>query len=89
MRNLFLLTILSLIAFPCFAWDGVDTETGGGVTIEKGNLVRTGRDIEVYDQDTGDYKTMDVQDINDTASGVEVEVYDTESGEYKTLEMED
>ena len=74
---------------PSFAWDGTDTETGQSVEIGKGNLVRPGRDIEVYDYGAGEYRDVTVESIRRYGSTVEVEVYDYESGEYRTLEMED
>ncbi|RWN65175.1 MAG: hypothetical protein EOR99_22905 [Mesorhizobium sp.] len=72
-----------------FAWDGTDTTTGESVEIGKGNLVRTGRDIEIFDGGSGEYRDVTVESIRRYGSTVEVEVYDTESGEYRTLEMED
>lgn len=82
--------IISLLA-PCLsnAWDGQDSETGASVEIEKGNLVREGSEIEYYDYNEGEYKNVEVQNIERNGSDVEVEVYDYESGEYRTLEMED
>ena len=72
-----------------FAWDGYDTETGESVSIEKGNLVRSGREIEIYDEAEGEYRTVTVEDINDIGGSVEIETYDYETGEYRTFEMED
>ncbi len=83
-----LLTLCLLIASPVFAWDGVDSETGSSVEIGKGNLVRPGQDIEVYDHDTGEYKDVTVEGVRGGLGSVEVEVYDNETGEYKTYEME-
>lgn len=83
-------TMMVLLAPPSLsAWDGSDTETGDSVTIEKGNLVRTGREIEIYDEANGEYRTMTVEGIYDTGVGVEIETYDYEAGEYRTFEMED
>jgi len=76
-------------AVPAFAWDGTDADTGGGVEIGKGNLVRTGRDIEIYDHESGEYRDVQVESMTSTGSGVEIEVYDYDSGEYRTIEMED
>ncbi|WP_260854797.1 DUF5334 domain-containing protein [Mesorhizobium amorphae] len=67
----------------------MDTSTGNQVEIERGNLVRSGNDIEVYDYGSGEYRDVSVEDINRHGSTVEVEVYDHQSGEYRTLEMED
>jgi hypothetical protein len=80
-----------LLLAPCLsnAWDGYDTETGASVQIEKGNMVREGSEIEYYDYNKGEYKNVEVQNIERSGSEVEVEIYDYESGEYGTLIMED
>lgn len=81
--------ILALIAPSIvYAWDGYDYESGSYVEIDKGNLVRPGQDIEIYDYGTGEYKDVEVQSIRGSGSGAEVEVYDYDKGEYRTLEME-
>lgn len=84
------LLFLLLIFFPhqSFAWDGYDSETGDYVEIEKGNLVRRGQDIEVYDHGSGEYKDVTVEGVREGIGSVEVEVYDYNKGEYKTYEME-
>lgn len=87
MKKLLLLS-LCLLSFPVIAWDGYDYETGSYIEIEKGNLVREGEDIEIYDYGTGEYKNVEVQDIDSFGSTVEVEVYDYDTGEYRTFEME-
>ena len=84
-----LTSLLSNPVFPCFAWDGYDHENSADVEIEKGNLVRSGNDIEFYDYGKGEYRQAEVQDINRYGSEVEVEVYDYQSGESRTLTMED
>lgn len=71
------------------ACGGTDTETGGSVEIESGNLVREGNDIELYDSEVGEYRDVTVENIRRYGSSVEVEVYDNDAGEYRTLEMED
>ncbi|WP_313606328.1 DUF5334 family protein [Rhizobium sp.] len=76
-------------AQPSFAWDGVDSETGQSVEIGKGNLVRSGSDIEIYDHGTGEHRDVEVQSIRRFGGSVEVEVYDYGTGEYRTLEMDD
>lgn len=79
----------SALCGPAHGWDGVDTSTGGSVEIGRGNLVRTGRAIEIYDYDSGQYRDVEVQSIQRSGGTVEVEVYDNESGESRVLEMED
>lgn len=85
-----MLTLLCL-SFPiasAVAWDGVDSGTGGSVEIGKGNLVRSGSSIEVFDHNSGEVRNVDVQSIRLYGSTVEVEVYDNDSGEYRTFDME-
>lgn len=76
------------VSFSATAWDGYDYGKGTYVEVEKGNLVRPGREIEVYEYGEG-YKTFEVESINRSGSSVELEVTDTETGESRTFEMED
>lgn len=71
-----------------YAWDGYDYESGADVEIEKGNLVRSGNDIEVYDYNDGEYKDVEVQNIVRSGNSVEVEVYDYGTGEYRMFDMD-
>jgi hypothetical protein len=91
MRCLFIAVPVTFMTFtlPAFAWDGIDVETGENVEIERGNLVRSGRDIEVYNHATGEYHEVTVEDIDRRGSAVEIEVYDYETGEYRTFEFQD
>lgn len=77
-----------MAAISCFAWSGYDLETGECVEIEKGNLVRRGRDIEIYDCKDGKYKIVNVESISKGGSSVEIEVYDYEKNKIRILEME-
>mgnify|MGYP003624273991 CR=1 FL=1 len=88
MRGTVAAIILAVASLPSFAWEGYDHEKGVTVEIEKGNLVREGREIEVYDSEAG-YRTFEVDSIERYGSSVEIEVTDTETGETRTLEMED
>lgn len=88
MRNLIIIFSILALTSPAAAWDGYDYESGNYVEIEKGQLVRPGREIEYFDYDKGEFRYGDVESIRDSGSSVEVEVYDQESGEYRTLEME-
>ena len=72
-----------------FSWDGVDSESGAQVEIEKGNVVRSGRDIEVYDYEAGQYHDITVDDINRSGGSVEIEGYDNTTGEDRSFEFDD
>jgi hypothetical protein len=81
--------LLGSFVTHAFAWDGIDSSTGESVEIEKGNLVRSGNDIELYDYETGNYHDVTVENINRYGSTVEIEVYDNATGDTRTLEFED
>jgi hypothetical protein len=87
MKSFTFVLALILPTLAC-AWDGHDYERGSDVEIEKGNLVRPGREIEIYDHGTGEHRNVEVQSIRRIGSGVEVEVYDSDTGEYRTLDMD-
>jgi len=87
MRKVLFVAIL-FSAVPAFAWDGYDYEKGSYVEIEKGNLVRSGEEIEIYDYGDGEYKNVEVESITGSGSGAEVEVYDHDTGEHRTLDMD-
>lgn len=89
-KKIITLLTFSLLSIPMFvfAWDGYDYEKGSYIEIGKSNLVRSGKDIEIYDYGTGEYKDVEVESIKRYGSSVEVEVYDYSTGEYRTFEME-
>ncbi|MBI4825674.1 MAG: DUF5334 family protein [Nitrospirae bacterium] len=80
--------LIVLVPFTSIAWDGYDYDKGSFVEIGKGNLVREGEEIEIYDYGTGEFKNVEVQSITDNGSGAEVEVYDNDTGESRTLDMD-
>lgn len=82
------IAILLTIGSTAVAWDGVDANSGASVEIERGNLVRSGEEIQVYDNETGEYHDVTVESIDRAGSTVEVEVYDHDAGENRTLEMD-
>ena len=69
-------------------WDGYDHESGSYVEIDKGQLVRRGREIEFNDYGKGEYRYGDIESIHRYGSTIEIEVYDHESGEHRTFEMD-
>lgn len=71
------------------SWDGQDQDTGESVTIDAGELVRSGNSIDIYDSSDGSYHNVDVNDITRTGGGVELDIYDNDTGEDRTLEMDD
>ena len=85
------LFLMLLLAVPSISlgWDGYDYDSGNFVEIEKDNLVRSGRDIEIYDYGTGEYHDVHINDIDRYGSTVELDVYDYNTGKDRTFEMED
>lgn len=88
-RKVALAAVLACVAMPAVAWDGTIQETGDSVEIERGNLVRSGEDIEVFDYGKGTYRNLTVESIQRYGSSVEIEVYDNNTGEVMTLDMDD
>lgn len=86
-----MIKILLILLFPLqvVAWDGYDYSQRIFVEIDKGNLVREGENIEIYDYDAGEYRNVEVQDIYKVGGSTRIEVYDYETGEYRELEMDD
>lgn len=79
---------VALLPLSAFGWDGYDYETGSYIEISKGNLVRPGHTIEVYDYGEGEFKEYDVQSMRRVGANVELEVADVETGELRTFEMD-
>lgn len=89
MKQKFLFLALAFVSVTsAHAWSGYDYDSGSHVDIEKGNLVRSGRDIEIYDYSKGEYRDVTVESINRRGTNVEVEVTDNETGETRTLDMD-
>jgi len=88
MKNILFTICLLFIPILASAWDGYDYESGNYIEIDKGNLVRSERDIEIYDYEAGEYKDVEVESIHRYGGSVEIEVYDGDAGEYRTFEME-
>ncbi|MBO5064189.1 MAG: DUF5334 family protein [Campylobacter sp.] len=73
----------------CLGWSGYDWENGSYVDIDKGNKVRAGRDIEIYDYKDGQYKDVEVQSVRKRYNGkTEIEIYDPSDNSYRTLDMD-
>lgn len=81
--KLILILFLTVIS-STYAWDGYDSENNEYVEIDKGNLVRSGRDIEVYHCDCSSYVDEEVISVN----SYEVETYNPDTGEYHTYDMD-
>lgn len=84
MKKLSLLLAPVLFSTQIFAWDGYDYDSSSYIEVESGTLVREGLDIDVYDYESGTYKTYEVDSV-DSGS---LEVYDYESGEYRSFDMD-
>ena len=87
-KAIFIAAIALMASMTAQSWEGYDYENGESVSIESGNLVRPGEEIEVYNYDSGEYEYHEVQSIREYGGSVEVETYDYEDGEYHVLEMD-
>ena len=85
MKSLLCFFVFFTLANPILlGWNGHDYDAGEYVEIDKGSLVRKGKDIEVYHHDDGEYHDEEVQGFN----GNELETYNCDTGEYKSYEMD-
>lgn len=82
------IALLAISSSAAFAWDGQDSNTGESVTIDSGNLVRPGNDIDIYDGASGEYHSFSVDDIQRYGGSVVVTGTDNETGESRELEMD-
>ena len=80
--------LLFFVSLNSYSWDGYDYESGTYIEIDKGNLVRAGEEIEIYDYGTDEYINVEVESITGNGSGAELEVYNYDTGEYRTLDMD-
>ena len=87
MKNLALLLAVLALPAQAIAWSGYDYDQGSFVDIDRGNTVRPGRDIEIYDYNGRGYHDVEVTDIRQRGSHGDVEVYDPSTGQNRTLEM--
>ncbi len=83
-RFFYFFALLILGSSFLFGWDGYDYDEGEYVEIEKGNLVRKYKDIEVYHYGDGNYHDEEVQGFY----GNELETYDYDTGEFHYYEMD-
>lgn len=64
MKTLILsLAAVIIMSSSVFAWDGYDYENAVYIEIGKGNLVRNGETIEIYDYGEGEYKEVEIESI--------------------------
>lgn len=78
------LILFCFLFSSAYAWDGYNVKNGDYIEIDKGQLVRTGEEIEIYNYSTGEYEYKEVNDIYDNT----IETYDYETGEYETFDMD-
>ena len=80
---------LSLIAPQnVFAWAGYEESTNIAIDIPPGNLVREGREIDIFDFSTNRYHPAEVIFLDDIFSGTRLEVKDLETNEKRVFYME-
>ncbi len=85
------LTIIALIfAVPanCFAWGGYEETTNVQIDIPPGNLVRVGREINIYDFSDKKYHNVEVMFMDDIFVGTKLDVKDYETKKRRIFYME-
>ncbi len=80
--------LLTLASTDSFAWAGYEETTNISIDIPSGNLVRIGRQIDVFDFSTNNYHPAEVIFLDDIFSGTRLEVKDLETGKRRVFYME-
>jgi len=88
--HLGLLLFVFELAIPknSFAWAGYEETTNISIDIPPGNLVRVGREIDIFDFKTNSYHPAEVLFMDDIFSGTRLEVKDFETNEKRIFYME-
>lgn len=86
----FVFIFFFIFQFPqkVFAWAGYEESTNIAIDIPPGNLVRIGREIDVFDFKTNKYHPCEVIFVDDIFSGTRLEVRDLETGQKRIFYME-
>lgn len=85
----FSVTLIALMSsMPALAWSGFDYENSTFVDIDKGSLVRRGKEIDIYDYSRG-YIPVEIEHIHDRGYSVELEVREVDTGKTRTLDMDE
>jgi len=71
-----------------FAWAGYEESTNVAIDIPPGNLVRIGRDINIFDFKANNYHQCEVIFLEDIFSGTRLEVKDLETNQRRIFYME-
>ena len=84
MNKIIYYLVCVVLCSSVYCWDGYDYDKGEYIEIEKGNLVRKHKEIEVFHYEDGCYHDEEVQGFNDN----ELETYDYDTGKYHYYEMD-
>lgn len=90
LQKFVLLLFLVKLFFPqnVFAWAGYEESTNIAIDIPPGNLVRVGREVNIFDFNTNSYHLAEVIFLDDIFSGTRLEVKDLETNQRRIFYME-
>lgn len=71
-----------------FAWMGYEETTNIAIDIAPGNLVRVGREIDIFDFKTNTFHPAEVIFVDEIFSGTRLELQDLETNEKRIFYME-
>jgi len=72
----------------CFAWSGYEETTNIQIDIPPGNLVRVGREINIYDFSDKKYHNVEVMFMDDIFVGTKLDVKDYETKKRRIFYMD-
>jgi pyruvate/2-oxoglutarate/acetoin dehydrogenase E1 component len=88
-RIAIILLIFTFFSKNLLAWSGYDNDNNTTIEIGKGEMVREGLTITIFDWSTDEYHDVDVIVMEESFNGIRMEVYDTQTKKTRFFEMED
>ena len=89
MKNIWVVgAFVFLISAPAFAWDGVNVDTGSSITIDDGEAIAEGNDVQILDTNSATDRGVTITTIIQTDDAIELTVIDDISGDTETYDFD-
>ena len=88
-KTLLLLILLIYInnIYEAYCWNGFDFDSNSNITIDIGNTVRSGYNIQFFDSSTNNYRSAQIISVRQIFNDTEVVVLDLDSNKERTFIM--
>lgn len=89
MKRLAIIAMLANSTAFAGGWDGYDWDKRTYIEVQRNQVVRPGRPVEVFDYREGRYRQMEVQSVDRGLGHTEIRVIDSQTGQPRIFEMDD